>query len=118
MQVLKCLEDDGCVSKKEIIKEMRHHSCRKPLMKMLSPLKEKTWIKELDMYPDVIDAIRDSFYKDTKDILVVDTHHHNNFCADVSIARYADDHLPYCIALENLSCQESQQLYHTKLSRA
>lgn len=96
-QVWKRLEDDGRVGKKEIIKEMRHHPRRKALVKTLSPLKEKTWIKELDMYPDVIDAIRDGFYKDTKDILVVDTHHHNNFCADVSIARYEDDRLPYCV---------------------
>ena len=49
------------------------------------------------MYPDLIGAIRDGLYKETKDILVVDTHQHNDFYADVSVATYDDACLPYSV---------------------
>jgi len=38
------------------------------------------------MYPDLIGAIKDGLYKETKDILVVDTSQRNDFHADVSVA--------------------------------
>ena len=49
------------------------------------------------MYPDLIGAIRDGLYKEAKDILVVDTHQHNDFYADVSVATYDDARLPYSV---------------------
>jgi hypothetical protein len=49
------------------------------------------------MYPDLIGAIRDGLYKETKNILVVDTHQHNDFYADVSVATYDDARLPYSV---------------------
>ena len=49
------------------------------------------------MYPDLIGAIKDSLYKETKDILIVDTSQCNNFHADVSIAAYDDARLPYSV---------------------
>jgi len=45
-------------------------------------LKGKTWTKELDMYSDVIGVIKDGLYKETKDIVVVDTSRRNDFHAD------------------------------------
>ena len=66
-------------------------------MSKLSVLKGKIWTKELDMYPDLIGAIRDGLYKETKDILVVDTHQHNDFHADVTVADYDDARLPYSV---------------------
>ena len=48
-------------------------------------LKEKTWTKELDIYPDLISAIIDGLYKKTDDILVVDFHQHSNFYAHLLV---------------------------------
>ena len=66
-------------------------------MSKLSGLNEKSWTKEVDMYPDLVDAIRDSLYKETKDILVLDTHQHSYFYADISVATYDDARLPYSV---------------------
>jgi hypothetical protein len=49
------------------------------------------------MYPDLIDAIKNGLYKETKGILVVDTHQHIHFYADVSVATYDDARLPYSV---------------------
>jgi hypothetical protein len=75
----------------------QQHRHRSVLISKLSALEKKTWTKELDMYPDLISAIRDGLYKDTKDILVVDTHQHRDFYADVSVAPYEDPRLPYFV---------------------
>ena len=66
-------------------------------MSKLSALKKKTWGKELEMYPDLIGVIKDGLYKETKDILVVDTSQHNDFPADVSVATYDDARLLYSV---------------------
>jgi hypothetical protein len=66
-------------------------------MSKLSALEKKTWTKELDMYPDLIGAIRDGVYKEMKDSLVVDTSQRNDFHADVSVANYDDARLPYSV---------------------
>ena len=73
------------------------HPHKKILTSKLSALEEKTWTKELDMYPDLIGAIKDGLYKETKDILVVDTSQRNDFHADVSVATYDDARLPYSV---------------------
>ena len=49
------------------------------------------------MYPDIIGAIKDGLYKETKDILVVNTSQRNDFHADVSVATYDDARLPYSL---------------------
>jgi hypothetical protein len=49
------------------------------------------------MYPDLIRAIKDGLYKETTDILVVDSHQHNEFYADISVATYDDARLPYSV---------------------
>lgn len=95
-QAWKRLQDTGRVGQNMIIQEQQHPR-RNILASKLSALKEKTWTKELDMYPDLICAIRDGLYKETKDNLVVDTHQHNDFYADVSIATYDDARLPYSV---------------------
>jgi len=77
--------------------EGQQHPHRKILTSKLSALDENTWRKKLNMYPDLVGAIRDGLYKDTKHILVVDTSQHNNFHADVSVAKYDDARLPYSI---------------------
>jgi hypothetical protein len=41
--------------------------------------------------------IRDGLYKETKDILVVDTGQRNEVHADVSVAKYDDACLPYSV---------------------
>ena len=93
-QAWKRLEGNGKVRPNAIIQEQQHLR-RNSLMLKLSALKDKNWNKELDMYPDLIGAIRDGFYKEMKDILVVDTHHYSNFSADISVAKYDDARLPY-----------------------
>ena len=90
------MEDTGLVTKKPII-EGQKHPRRNTLVSKLEALKEKNWTKELDMYADFIGAIKDGFYKGPKSILVVDTHQHNDFPADVSVALYDDARLPYCV---------------------
>jgi tRNA A-37 threonylcarbamoyl transferase component Bud32 len=77
--------------------EGQQHALRKILKSKLSALEGKTWTKELDMYPDLIGAIKDGLYKETEDILVVDTSQRNDFHADVSVAAYDDARLPYCV---------------------
>jgi cytolysin (calcineurin-like family phosphatase) len=77
--------------------EGQQHPHKKILTSKLSALEEKTWTKELDMYPDLIGVIKDGLYKETKDILIVDTSQHNDFHADVSVATYDNAHLPYSI---------------------
>ena len=57
------------------------HPHKKILTSKLSALEVKTWTKELDMYPDLIGAIKDGVYKETKDILLVDTSQRNDFHA-------------------------------------
>ena len=49
------------------------------------------------MYPDIIGAIQDGLYKNTKDTLVVDTSQRNDFRADISVAPYDDARLPYSV---------------------
>ena len=49
------------------------------------------------MYPDLIGAIKDSLYKEAKDILVVDTSQRNDFHADISVATYDDVRLPFSV---------------------
>jgi len=80
-----------------MIIEGQQHPHRNILTPKLSALEEKIWTKELDMYPDLIGAIKDGLYKDTKDILVVDTSQRNDFHADVSVATYDDARLPYSV---------------------
>jgi hypothetical protein len=96
LQAWKRLQETGRVGQNTIIQEQQHPR-RKILISKLSSLKEETWTKELDMYQNLIGAIRDGLYKDTKDILVVDTHQHNDFPADVSVATYDDARLPYSV---------------------
>ena len=96
LQAWKHLQDTGRVGQNMLI-EGQQHPHKKILTSKLSALEEKTWTKELDMYPDLIGAIKDSLYKETKDILVVDTSQRNDFHADVSVATYDDARLPYSV---------------------
>ena len=77
--------------------EGQQHALRKILTSKLSALEKKTWTKELDMYPDLIDAIKSGLYKETNDILVVDTSQRNDFPADISVATFDDARLPYSV---------------------
>jgi hypothetical protein len=95
-QAWKALQATGRVGHNTMIQGQQHPH-RNMLASKLSALKEKTWTKELNMYPDLIGAIRDGLYKKTKDILVVDTHQRNDFYADVSVATYDDARLPYSV---------------------
>ena len=95
-QAWKHLQNTGRVGQNMLI-EGQQHPHKKILTSKLSVLEEKTWTKELDMYPDLIGVIKDGLYKETKDILVVDTSQHNNFHADVSVATYDNAHLPYSV---------------------
>ena len=95
-QAWKHLQGDGRVGQNMLIKGQQHPR-RKILTSKLSALEKKTWTKELDMYPDLIGAIRDGVYKETKNILVVDTSQRNDFHADVSVANYDDARLPYSV---------------------
>ncbi|KAK2465812.1 hypothetical protein APHAL10511_001453 [Amanita phalloides] len=97
-QAWKQLKETGRVSLNITLNVQQHpHKNLKILKSKLSALEEKTWTKELDMYPDLIGAIKDGLYKQTKDILVVDTSQRNDFHADVSIATYDDARLPYSV---------------------
>jgi hypothetical protein len=95
-QAWKHLQDTGRVGQNTLIGGQQHPH-RNILTSKLSALVGKTWVKELDMYPDLIGAIKDGLYKETKDILVVDTSQRNDFHADVSVATYDDAHLPYSV---------------------
>ena len=95
-QAWKRLEENGRVGQNKLL-EVQQHEHKITLTSKLSALKKKTWTRELDMYPDLISAIKDGLYKKKTDILVVDTHEHNHFYADVSIATYDDARLPYTV---------------------
>ena len=95
-QAWKHLQDTGQVGQNMLI-EGPQHPHKKILMSKLSALEEKTWTKELDMYPDLIGAIKDGLYKETKDVLIVDTSQRNDFHADISVAAYDDARLPYSV---------------------
>jgi hypothetical protein len=96
LQAWKCLQDTGRVGQNTII-QVQQHPRRNILMSKLSALKENSWTKELDMYPDLIGVIKEGLYKVTNDILVVDTHQHNDFYADISVTTYDDARLPYSV---------------------
>ena len=95
-QAWKHLQDTGRLGHNMFIEGLQHPH-KQILTSRLSALEEKTWTKELDMYSDLIGAIKDGLYKETKDTLVVDTSQHNDFHADVSIATYDDARLPYSV---------------------
>ena len=95
-QAWKHLQDAGLVGQNMLI-EGQQHPHRKILTSKLSALDENTWRKKLNMYPDLVGAIRDGLHKDTKHILVVDTSQRNDFHADVSVAKCDDARLPYSI---------------------
>ena len=95
-QAWKHLQDNGRVGQNMLLKGQQHPR-RKILTSKLSALEKRTWTKEVDMYPDLIGAIRDGVYEETKNILVVDTSQRNDFHADVSVANYEDARLPYSV---------------------
>ena len=80
--------------------EGQQHPRRKILTSKLSALKGKTWTKELDMYSDVIGAIRDGLYKETKDIVVVDTSQRNDFHASVAEVWFSPVFPYFCLNRE------------------
>jgi hypothetical protein len=96
-QAWNCLQDTGRVFQNTILIQGQKHSRRNILMSKLSALREENWTKEFDMYPDLIGAIRDGLYKETNDLLVVDSHQHKDFYADISVATYDDARLPYSV---------------------
>ena len=95
-QAWNSLQDDGRVGQNTLIGEQQHRH-RNTITSQLSAFGRKFWAKELDMYPDIIGAIKDGLYKETKDILVVNTSQRNDFHADVSVATYDDARLPYSL---------------------
>ena len=95
-QAWKDLQDSGRVGHNTLI-EGQQHALREVLTSKLSALEEATWTKELDMYSGFVIAIKDGLYKETKDILLVDTSQRNDFPADVSVAAYEDTRLPYSV---------------------
>ena len=91
------LQETGKISTGTKIEDQKHP--RKSILESkLSELQGKKWTKELDMYPDLIRAIRDGLYDKDKDgILVVDTHKRHDIHVDVSVAEHDDARLPFSL---------------------
>jgi hypothetical protein len=49
------------------------------------------------MYPDIIKAIKEGLYEGMEDVLVVNTHQHSHFHADISVTEHEDARLPYSL---------------------
>jgi hypothetical protein len=54
------------------------------------------WNEEVNMYPDVIEALKSVPYNSPSALHVVNTSQLREFPADITIADYADERLPYC----------------------
>jgi hypothetical protein len=77
---------------------MNHkHPQRRTLESEFSKLDPKSWKSEANMYLGIINSIKNSLYGGMKTALVVDTHQHNDFPTDISIAAYDDGHLLYSL---------------------
>src|ERR1700722_13909216 len=55
------------------------------------------WMREKDMYPDVIKAIEGALHAPPSDLVVVDTSSKEDFPADISISEYCDSRLLHCM---------------------
>jgi hypothetical protein len=59
-------------------------------------IKRSKWTEEADMYPDIIEPIKSTLYSSTPPAInVVDTSKLREFPADVSVADYPDERVPY-----------------------
>src|SRR5215470_15130520 len=90
------LKTEGRIETEQFITNIDHPR-RAILESKLSDLKPNSWGFELDMYPHIIKAIKEGLYKQMEDVLVVDTHQHNDFHADISVAEYDNACLLYSL---------------------
>jgi hypothetical protein len=95
-QAWKHLQDTGRVGQNMLIEG--HSTC----IERSSRQSSQRWTKKLGLKSSTciqtsLVRSRDSLYKETKDILVVDTSQRNDFHADVSVATYDDARLPYSV---------------------
>lgn len=90
------LEKDGCLANRQIL-EKQADKRRNQLIKRIKEIKPDSWKEEIDMYPDIIEAIQKGLYKGEDDIFVVDTHSKGAFHADISVAYHDDGRLPYTL---------------------
>jgi hypothetical protein len=66
------------------------------LIDKLAAIERSEWTEEADMYPDIIELIESTLYSSPQPAInVVDTSKLREFPADVSIADYIDERLPY-----------------------
>ena len=90
------LKTEGRIETEQFI-PMVNHPRRTILESKLSDLKPDSWGFELDMYPHIMKAIKEGLYEQMEDVLVVDTHQHNDFHADISVAEHDDGRLLYSL---------------------
>jgi Protein kinase domain len=108
------LESKGFVKATSRISEQDSPDA-KQLSTEFAAIMTNAWTEEADMYPDVINALKSSLYSSPSAINVVDTSKLRDFPADVSIADYPDERLPYCVRYfiefkwldRNLICPEN-----------
>jgi hypothetical protein len=90
------LEKDGCITNQQILEEQVHKR-RSQLHKSFKDIDASSWEEEMDMYPDIIKAIRQGLYEGEDHVFVVDTHSKGKFHADISVAHHDDGRLPYTL---------------------
>jgi hypothetical protein len=90
------LANDGCIAQRHIL-EKQVHKRRNQVKKSFEDIDRNSWEEEIDMYPDIIKAIREGLYEGEDNIFVVDTHSKGAFHADISVAHHDDGRLPYTL---------------------
>jgi hypothetical protein len=86
------LENKGYVKDSSIISKP-NSPCKK-LSIAFAEIDRSGWQGEIDMYPDIIEAIK-TLYSSEPSVNVVDTSSFREFPADVSIGDYRDARVPY-----------------------
>jgi Protein kinase domain len=82
-------KDTSCISK-------RDSSDAERLTAKFAAIERSEWTEEADMYPDIIELIESTLYSSPPPAInVVDTSKLRDFPADVSIADYRDERVPY-----------------------
>ena len=82
-------KDISCISKQD-------SSDAERLTAKFSAIERSEWTEEADMYPDIIKSIKSALYSSPPPAInVVDTSKLREFPADVSIADYLDERVPY-----------------------
>jgi hypothetical protein len=82
-------KDTSCISKQD-------SSDAERLTAKFAAIERSEWVEEADMYPDIIELIESTLYLSPPPAInVVDTSKLRDFPADVSIADYLDERVPY-----------------------